>query len=141
MDRVRRTLNTNLQVNVKGNFNIVHSLLSKRNTNAALLGCSAGTISVSPAYFLGHSAYTSSKIALVKFLEFVAAETPDLFVASYHPGVGMYCHSLLRYKLRPLMLEIYSRDRAIRCWWSCKIYGVGYRYVHPEAADSMLQFY
>ena len=35
----------------------------------------------------GSSAYITSKIAQVKLLEHVAAETPDVFVVSVHPGI------------------------------------------------------
>lgn len=35
----------------------------------------------------GTSAYASSKIAQLKLMEFLAAENPDVFVASVHPGV------------------------------------------------------
>ena len=35
----------------------------------------------------GHSAYTSSKMAQLKVVEFLAAEVPDAFVASVHPGI------------------------------------------------------
>ena len=35
----------------------------------------------------GSSAYVTSKIAQVKLLEHVAAENPDVFVVSVHPGV------------------------------------------------------
>lgn len=35
----------------------------------------------------GLSAYQSSKLAQTKFLEFVAAEYPNVFVASVHPGI------------------------------------------------------
>ncbi|KAI9677981.1 MAG: hypothetical protein M1822_008089 [Bathelium mastoideum] len=32
------------------------------------------------------SSYISSKLAMIKFLEFVAEENPNIFVASMHPG-------------------------------------------------------
>jgi NAD(P)-dependent dehydrogenase (short-subunit alcohol dehydrogenase family) len=35
----------------------------------------------------GISAYISSKLAQVKLLEFLAAEHPNIFVASVHPGM------------------------------------------------------
>ena len=36
---------------------------------------------------VGHSAYTSSKIAQLKVIEYLATEVPDAFIASVHPGV------------------------------------------------------
>lgn len=36
---------------------------------------------------VGHSAYTSSKMAQLKVVEYLAAEVPDAFIASVHPGI------------------------------------------------------
>ena len=46
-----------------------------------------GPIALPPAAVAGLSAYICSKTAMVKTLEFVAAEDPELFVASVHPGM------------------------------------------------------
>ena len=36
---------------------------------------------------VGHSAYTSSKMAQLKVIEYLAAEVPGAFIASVHPGI------------------------------------------------------
>lgn len=57
------------------------------SSGAAILGVTTGVISMPPAMLPGLSAYISSKSAQVKLLEFVAAENPNLFVATVHPGM------------------------------------------------------
>lgn len=56
-------------------------------SHAAILGITTGTSGLPPAMLTGLSAYISSKLAQVKFLEFLAAENPNVFVASVHPGM------------------------------------------------------
>lgn len=54
-----------------------------------MIGVNAGMIQipagVGPAK--GNSAYSSSKMAQIKMVEFLAAENPDMFIASVHPGI------------------------------------------------------
>ena len=56
-------------------------------SRAAILGVTTGTSGLPPAMLSGLSAYISSKLAQVKFLEFLGAENPHIFVASVHPGM------------------------------------------------------
>ena len=56
-------------------------------SGAALIGVTTGTSGLPPAMLPGLSAYISSKLAQVKFLEFLAAENPHIFIASVHPGM------------------------------------------------------
>jgi len=56
-------------------------------SRAAILGVTTGASGLPPAMLPGLSAYISSKLAQVKFLEFLAAENPNIFVASMHPGM------------------------------------------------------
>ena len=51
-----------------------------------MLGVTSRTLVYPPAAMPGLSAYVTSKIAMMKMLEFLAAENPNLFVASVHPG-------------------------------------------------------
>lgn len=46
--------------------------------------CTSG---LQPAMLPGLSAYIGSKLAQVQFLEILAAENPNVFVASVHPGM------------------------------------------------------
>lgn len=77
------------QLNLKANYILIHHFLPKRSRKASIIASVPRSIHLSsPTHISGQSAYLSSKIALVKFLEVVAAENPDLFVASYDPGNG-----------------------------------------------------
>ncbi|KAL8921430.1 MAG: hypothetical protein Q9208_005756 [Pyrenodesmia sp. 3 TL-2023] len=81
------------EVNVKGAVTCTQAFLPTRNPsssastsfigiNACIVQLPAG---VGPT--TGNSAYTSSKIAQLKVMEFLAAENPQVFVASVHPGI------------------------------------------------------
>ena len=67
----------------------LHAFHSMRNPSATVLGLNAALIQMSPAFSVnqGASAYASSKMAQLKMLEHFAAENPDMFVASVHPGI------------------------------------------------------
>ena len=52
-----------------------------------MLGITAGALVFPPDVTPGLSAYLTSKMAMVKTLEFLAAENPKIFVASVHPGM------------------------------------------------------
>ena len=52
-----------------------------------MLGVTSGAQAFPTAHLPGLSAYMTSKVAQVKMLEFLAAENPNLFVASVHPGM------------------------------------------------------
>jgi short-subunit dehydrogenase len=56
-------------------------------THATILGVTTGTAALPTSMFPGLSAYIGSKFALIKFLEFLASENPNVFVASLHPGM------------------------------------------------------
>lgn len=76
------------QTNVKSVVIAATAFLPTANkTHASLIGVAAGALNFPPASTLGLSAYMTSKIAMVKTLEFLAAENPGLFVASVHPGM------------------------------------------------------
>ncbi|PSS10967.1 hypothetical protein M430DRAFT_61331 [Amorphotheca resinae ATCC 22711] len=76
------------ETNVKGTMTAANVFLPTANpTHAALLGLTTGTVSLPTVMLPGLSAYISSKLAQVKLLEFLAAENPNVFVASVHPGM------------------------------------------------------
>ncbi|KAL8895273.1 MAG: hypothetical protein Q9207_008235 [Kuettlingeria erythrocarpa] len=81
------------ETNVKGAVACIQAFIPTRNPSpsvpTSIIGINAGMVhvpaGVGPAS--GASAYASSKMAQLKLMEFLAAENPDLFVASVHPGV------------------------------------------------------
>ena len=64
------------------------AFLPFRNADASIVGVNAYmiTLSASNPIAMGSSAYSCSKFAQAKLLEYVAAEHPDLFTVSVHPG-------------------------------------------------------
>lgn len=70
---------------------MAQAFLPTRRPNAAIIGITAGSVQMPASFPFNHgrSAYNSSKIAQLKLLENLAAENPDIFVASVHPGVVM----------------------------------------------------
>ncbi|KAL9120136.1 MAG: hypothetical protein Q9187_003306 [Circinaria calcarea] len=76
------------ETNVKGTMITTKTFLPTANpSHATILGVTTGMTGLPPAMLPGLSAYISSKLAQVKFLEFLAAENPNIFVASVHPGM------------------------------------------------------
>ena len=73
---------------MKGNLLLIHYLLPfARPNHATIVGLTTGTSAFPTAMLPGLSGYISSKVATVKMLEFLAAEKPDIFVSSLHPGM------------------------------------------------------
>ncbi|KAL8951592.1 MAG: hypothetical protein Q9222_002447 [Ikaeria aurantiellina] len=62
-------------------------LVTANKAHAAMLGSTAGALVLPPTTTPGLSAYLTSKIAAAKTLEWLAAENPNVFVASVHPGM------------------------------------------------------
>lgn len=63
------------------------AFLPTASQSAALYGISAGAFALPPSFTPSLSGYLSSKFAQVKVFEFLAAENPELFVCSVHPGM------------------------------------------------------
>lgn len=82
------TNNTLAQTNVKSVIIAAATFFPTANkTHATMLGVTAGALVFPPASMPGLSAYLTSKMAMVKTLEFLAMENPSVFVASVHPGM------------------------------------------------------
>ncbi len=56
-------------------------------TRAVVLAVTAGAACFPPKQVVGLSGYLCSKVAQIKTLEFLAAENPNMFFASVHPGM------------------------------------------------------
>jgi NAD(P)-dependent dehydrogenase (short-subunit alcohol dehydrogenase family) len=76
-----------LQTNVKGSFVVTKYFIPTRKANASLVALSTAAISIPVNMVAGAAAYSTSKLAMVKFFEFIAAETPGLQVITIHPGL------------------------------------------------------
>ncbi|KAI0971259.1 NAD(P)-binding protein [Xylaria arbuscula] len=72
------------EVNIKGAFNVSHTFIASTGGKGTIVNLT--TLSAS-FLFPGTSAYSISKLALIKLGEHLDAEHPDLRVFSVHPGV------------------------------------------------------
>ena len=76
------------ETNVKSVVILATAFIPTANkARATILGSAAGAFSLPPATTPGLSAYLTSKLAMVKILEFLAVENPTIFIASVHPGM------------------------------------------------------
>lgn len=71
------------ELNVKASYILVHNFLNVSKTGTVIF---LGTLGASLT-FPGMSAYSGSKLALMKLAEFLDAEKPDLRVFTVHPGI------------------------------------------------------
>ncbi|KAJ4299953.1 hypothetical protein N0V90_005201 [Kalmusia sp. IMI 367209] len=75
------------EVNVKSVVIAAQAFIPTANKGAAIYGINAGAHALPPAFTPLLSGYLSSKVAQMKVFEFIAAENPELFVCSIHPGM------------------------------------------------------
>ncbi|KAI0398910.1 hypothetical protein F4802DRAFT_611273 [Xylaria palmicola] len=76
------------ETNVKGTLLVAKAFLPTAHRPGAAFLAIISDVSVLPAAHLpGLSPYISSKLAQAKMFEFLAAENPDIFVATMHPGM------------------------------------------------------
>ncbi|CAN8097826.1 unnamed protein product [Discula destructiva] len=76
------------ETNTKGTFLAVHSFLPTANkAKATVLALTTGTSAMPAARLPGMSAYMTSKLAQIKLIEYLAAEQPNVFAATVHPGM------------------------------------------------------
>lgn len=71
------------ELNVKASYSVVHQYLKISRAGTVIF---LGTLGASFT-FPGMSAYSGSKLALMKLAEFLDAEHPDLRVFTVHPGI------------------------------------------------------
>lgn len=73
------------EVNVKGGLNVIQAFLKRQpKTHSTIINVSSGAGHI--AYIPGYSAYSSSKLAFAKIIEYVHHENPELRVFNINPG-------------------------------------------------------
>ncbi|KAI1074438.1 hypothetical protein F5B20DRAFT_440010 [Whalleya microplaca] len=83
------------EINVQGTLLAVQAFLPTADRpQATILGLTSDTSILPAAQLQGLSSYVSAKIAQAKVYEFVAAENPDIFVATVNPGMVETKHFL-----------------------------------------------
>ncbi|KAE9977959.1 hypothetical protein EG328_001752 [Venturia inaequalis] len=75
------------EINIKGSFITAQAFLPNRGKDATLIGVSTGAVNLPAAMLIRTSSYASSKYGLLKVMEILAAEFPDVHVVTIHPGV------------------------------------------------------
>jgi NAD(P)-dependent dehydrogenase (short-subunit alcohol dehydrogenase family) len=78
---------TDYETNVKSVIIASQAFIPSAKPGAALYSITAGAALLPPTHTPGLSGYLTSKIAQSKIVEFLAAENPDLFACSVHPGM------------------------------------------------------
>ncbi|KAF9876189.1 short chain dehydrogenase reductase [Colletotrichum karsti] len=78
----------NFETNTKGTYLVTKSFLSTTNpSHAAVVALTSGTTALPVSMLPGLSPYMASKLAQTKIIEFLAAENPNLFAVTLHPGM------------------------------------------------------
>lgn len=80
-----KQLVTGFDVNVTGNFHLIRAFLKHGNPKGTVLNLTSAIAHL--PYVPGWVGYETSKLAGTKLFEYLHHEKPDLFVASFHPGV------------------------------------------------------
>jgi len=77
------------EINVKGSLNLATAFLPNKKAGGTIIGFSTGAalLPATDPILARTSAYSTSKLALSRFYEFISAENPDLSVFVIHPGV------------------------------------------------------
>jgi hypothetical protein len=65
----------------------VKAFFPKASEGAYVFAITTGSMALPPIYTPNVSGYLSSKVAQVKVMEFLAAEHPEKFICSVHPGL------------------------------------------------------
>ncbi|KAK2049810.1 short chain dehydrogenase [Colletotrichum somersetense] len=76
------------ETNTKGTYLVTKAFLPTANpSHAAVVAFTTGTTALPAVALPGLSAYMASKLAQTKIIEFLAAENPNLFAVTLHPGM------------------------------------------------------
>ncbi|OHE90561.1 short chain dehydrogenase [Colletotrichum orchidophilum] len=76
------------ETNTKGTYLVSKVFLPTANpSHASIVALTTGTTALPAVALPGLSAYMASKLAQTKIIEFLAAENPNLFAVTLHPGM------------------------------------------------------
>jgi NAD(P)-dependent dehydrogenase (short-subunit alcohol dehydrogenase family) len=75
------------EINVKGTIVTLQSFLPTKGADATVVATSTAGILFPKAMSIKYTAYVASKQAVTSFIEYVAAEEPDVHFVTIHPGV------------------------------------------------------
>jgi len=66
---------------------VTRAFFPTRNADAVFVGTATMAVSLPTSFVTTGSSYVASKLGLIKFLEVLAAENPDVNIMILHPGV------------------------------------------------------
>ncbi|KAF4776428.1 short chain dehydrogenase [Colletotrichum scovillei] len=76
------------ETNTKGTYLVTKVFLPTANpSHASIVALTTGTTALPAVALPGLSAYMASKLAQTKIIEFLAAENPNIFAVTLHPGM------------------------------------------------------
>lgn len=82
----RNSLLTEKQVNIKGPFITAQAFLPTKGDDSVVVVSSTMGVTFPAAGAVNLSSYVASKLGLMKFIEVLAAENPDVRFTTIHPG-------------------------------------------------------
>ncbi|RDW83504.1 hypothetical protein BP5796_04995 [Coleophoma crateriformis] len=74
------------EINIKGPFITAQEFLPTKGNNAVVVATATAGVSLPASMVMNVSSYVSSKLGLIKFIEVLAAEHPDVHFTTIHPG-------------------------------------------------------
>ncbi|KAJ9145049.1 Short chain dehydrogenase [Pleurostoma richardsiae] len=74
------------EVNIKGSFITAQAFLPTKGENAVVVATSTAGVNLPASMVTNVSSYVASKLGLIKFIEVLAAEHPDVRFTTIHPG-------------------------------------------------------
>ncbi|KAJ5928754.1 NADP(+)-dependent dehydrogenase [Penicillium verhagenii] len=77
----------NFETNVKGTMIAANVFLPTANTTRSAIVALSAAVFLPTQILVGLSGYISSKLTLIKVMEFLAAENPNVFATVLHPGM------------------------------------------------------
>lgn len=75
------------EINIKGAMIVTRAFFPTKNADAVFIGTATMAVSLPTPMVVTGSSYVASKLGLIKFLEVLAAENPDVNIMILHPGV------------------------------------------------------
>lgn len=74
------------QINIKGAFITAQAFLPTRRKSSVVVATATAGVTLPASKVANVSSYIASKLGLIKFIEVMAAEHPDVRFTTTHPG-------------------------------------------------------
>jgi NAD(P)-dependent dehydrogenase (short-subunit alcohol dehydrogenase family) len=74
-------------VNIKGPFITCQAFMPTKGKKPIIVATATAAVTLPAAMVTTSSSYVASKLGLIKFIEVLTAEHPDVHITTIHPGV------------------------------------------------------